>query len=288
MRIVVTGASGNLGTAVLRAAEAQMPEAELVALARRSPDRGDDLAAPERTEWVECDLRDGDLAPVLETADAVVHLAWAFHPAHQPEQTWQTNVVGTRRLLEAVALAGIPHLAVASSVAAYSPREDIQPVDESWPTDGSSDASYAREKAYVERMLDAFDAGQPSVTVTRMRPAFVFQPGAASEQRRIFAGRLAPTRLALAAATMALPLPTGLVMQAVHADDVGSAFVTAVRGRVGGAFNLAADDILDGPGLREVFGGRPVPVPAPLARAAVSGGFHAGCFPPIRASWTHC
>jgi len=279
MRLVVTGASGNLGTAVLRAAAAQLPDAEIVAVARRSPHRDADLVIPERTEWVECDLREDDLVPVLDSADAVVHLAWAFHPTHRPEQTWQTNVVGTRRLLSAAAHVQVPHLAVASSVAAYSPRRDAEPVDEQWPTDGSSDAPYAREKAYVERLLDGFAGLHPSVTVTRMRPAFVFQQSAASEQRRIFAGRLAPTRLALAAASVALPLPTGLLLQAVHADDVGSAFVAAVRLREGGAFNLTADDVLDGPGLQDVFGGRPVPVPAPLVRAAVAGGFRARVLP---------
>ena len=103
MRIVVTGASGNLGTALLRAAAADMPAADVIAVARRAPDREARLAMPARTEWVELNVADDDLAPVLDATDAVVHLAWAFHPAHQPEQTWQTNVIGTRRLLEAAA-----------------------------------------------------------------------------------------------------------------------------------------------------------------------------------------
>lgn len=280
MRIVVTGASGNLGTAVLRAAAAQLPDAEVVAVARRAPAAGAAaFEAPARTEWVERDLRDEELTPVLAGADAVVHLTWAFHPAHQPEQTWRTNVIGTRRLLDAVARAKVPQVAVASSVAAYSPRQSLAPIDEEWPTDGASDAPYAREKAYVERALDGFDAANPEVTVTRMRPAFVFQPTAASEQRRIFAGRLAPTRAALKAASLVLPLPSELALQAVHADDVGAAFVSAVARTAGGAFNLAADDVLDGAGLQEVFGGRPVRVPDPLARVAVAVGFRSRLLP---------
>ena len=279
MRVVVTGASGNLGTAVLRAAAREMPGAEVVAVARRAPAPDAQVVVPARTEWVERDVAEDDLTPLLESADAVVHLAWAFHPAHRPEQTWRTNVVGTRRVLDAAARVRVPHIAVASSVAAYSPRDGLDKIDETWPTDGSSAAPYAREKAYVERALDGFEGAHPDVAVTRMRPAFVFQPAAASEQRRIFAGRLAPTRLALGAASMAFPLPGGLVLQAVHADDVGAAFVAAVRNEVDGAFNLAADDVLDGPGLQTVFGGRPFPVPAPLARLAVSAGFRARLLP---------
>jgi len=280
MRIVVTGATGNIGTAVLRAAAEQLPDAEVVAVARRAPAPGTGGPdAPRRTEWVERDVRSDDLAPVLDSADAVVHLTWAFHPTHRPEQTWRTNAIGTRRLLDAVARARVPHVTVASSVAAYSPRQGLAPVDESWPTDGASDAPYAREKAYVERVLDGFDAANPEVTVTRMRPAFVFQHTAASEQRRIFAGRLAPTRAALKAAALVLPVPTGLALQAVHADDVGAAFVSAVANRVGGPFNLSADDVLDGGGLRDVFGGRPVGVPDQLARAAVATGFRSRLLP---------
>jgi nucleoside-diphosphate-sugar epimerase len=280
MRIVVTGASGNLGTAVLRAAAAQLPDAEVVAVARRSPAAGAEaIVTPSRTEWVERDLRNDELAPVLQGADAVVHLAWAFHPTHQPEQTWRTNAIGTRRLLDAAARAKVAHVAVASSVAAYSPRQSLSLIDEDWPTDGASAAPYAREKAYVERVLDGFDAANPEVTVTRMRPAFVFQPTAASEQRRIFAGRLAPTKAALKVASIVLPLPSNLALQAVHADDVGAAFVSAVVRTAGGAFNLAADDVLDGAGLQEVFGGQPVRIPDPLARVAVAAGFRSRLLP---------
>jgi len=272
VRITVTGASGNLGTAVLRAAAAELPDAEVVAVARRAPDADTGLAMPARTEWAERDLRFDDLTSVLDAADAVVHLAWAFHPAHRPDQTWQTNVVGTRRLLAASARVGVPHVAVASSVAAYSPRRNLDRVDERWPTDGTSAAPYAREKAYVERVLDGFAAENPTVTVTRMRPAFVFQQSAASEQRRIFAGHLAPTRAALRVAALALPVPTGLTLQAVHAEDVGGAFVAALGRQQGGAFNLAADDVLDRSGLGDVFGGHPLPVPAALVRVAVWSG----------------
>ena len=131
----------------------------------------------------------------------------------------------------------------------------------------------------MERALDAFESTHRDVAVTRMRPAFVFQPSAASEQRRIFAGRLLPTRLALGAASLALPLPNGLMLQAVHADDVGAAFISAIRQRAHGAFNLAADDVLDGPALQEVFGGRPIRVPAGVARLAVSAGFRSRLLP---------
>ena len=272
MRVVVTGATGNIGTAVLRALGREAPGADVVATARRVP-AGAGPETPSRTQWQARDLRTDDLDDLLAGADAVVHLAWAFHPAHEPEQTWRTNVVGTRRLLEAAGRSGVGHVVAASSVAAYSPRRDLDPIDEDWPTDGTSAAPYAREKAYVERLLDGFEGANPDVVVTRMRPAFVFQQPAASEQRRIFAGPLVPPRLAMRAASVLLPLPAGLALQAVHADDVATAVASAVLRRAGGAFNLAGDGVLGGDELQEVFGGRPVQVPTALARSVVAAGF---------------
>jgi nucleoside-diphosphate-sugar epimerase len=57
-------------------------------------------------EWFRADITSSDLSPVLAGADTVVHLAWAFQPSHEPATTWRVNVVGSDRVLEAVARAG--------------------------------------------------------------------------------------------------------------------------------------------------------------------------------------
>src|SRR5699024_8032552 len=103
-----------------------------------------------------------------------------------------------------------------------------------------------------------FELRAPQVRVVRMRPAFVFQPAASHEQRRLFAGPLLP-----AGALRALPvipdLP-GLALQAIHATDVAAAFRSAVVGDVRGAFNLAADPVLDARQLAELLGARVMPL----------------------------
>jgi hypothetical protein len=96
--------------------------------------------------------------------------------------TWQANAVGSARVFEAVSAAGVGVLVYASSVGAYSPGPGRR-VDESWPTHSVPAAAYGREKAYVERLLDAFEARHPDTRVVRLRPAFIFQREAASEQR---------------------------------------------------------------------------------------------------------
>jgi len=267
MRVVVVGASGNIGSASVH--ELAAAGHEVVGVARRPPLVEPAVAAVSPARWAGADVATTDLVPLFEGADVVVHLAWLFQPTHDPDLTWSTNAVGTRRVLDAVAAAGVPAVVVASSVAAYSPGPPGRRVDETWPTDGPAAAAYAREKAYVERLLDLHEAQHPERRVVRLRPAFVFQRAAATSQRRLFAGPLVPGRLLDPSLLGVLPVPRGLRLQTVHAADVGRAVAAAVGRPVSGAFNLAADEVLDRDALAEVFDARPVDVPPALVRRAV-------------------
>lgn len=277
MEIVVIGATGNLGSATVRELTAH-GEHRVRAVARRPPDRPDTDVGTSVT-WHAADVATDDLVPLLRGADAVVHLAWKFQPTHDPGETWETNVVGTRRVLDAVLAAGVPTVVVASSIAAYSPAGDTTPVDESWPTDGSSTAAYCREKAYNERMLEAFAAQHPDTRLVVLRPAFVFQRSAASEQRRIFGGALLRPQMVRRSLLPVLPLPRGLAFQAVHAGDVGRAVLAAVTRDVRGAFNLAGDGVLTRREVGEVMGARTFEVPATPISVAMGAAWHLRVLP---------
>ncbi|MFF6996788.1 SDR family oxidoreductase [Streptomyces sp. NPDC008313] len=266
-RIVVTGATGNVGTSVVRLL-AEDPRVESVlGMARRVPDW-----SPPKTTWSAVDLSSGgtDLAKRFEGASAVIHLAWAFQPTHDPAVTWRTNVLGSIRVFEAAAAARVPALVHASSVGAYSPGSKHRAVDESWPTHGWPDAAYTREKAYLERALDAFEHEHPWMRVVRMRPAFLFKRESASEQRRIFGGRFLPGPLLRPDQLPFLPDVPGLRVQALHSDDAAQAYRLAVTQDVRGAFNLAAEPPLDAEVLGELLDARPVRLPRTAARSAVA------------------
>lgn len=266
-RIVVTGATGNVGTSVVRLLSEDPEVGSVLGLARRIPDW-----SPPKTDWATVDLgsEQADLAGIFAGADAVVHLAWAFQPTHDPARTWRTNVLGGIRVFEAVAAAKVPTLVHASSVGAYSPGPKDHAVDESWPTHGWPDAAYCREKAYLERTLDTFDRAHPRVRVVRMRPAFLFKRESASEQRRIFGGRFLPGPLARPELLPVLPDIPGLRVQALHTDDAAAAYRLSVKSDVRGAFNLAADPPVDAGLLGEMLGARPVRLPRPAARSAIA------------------
>src|SRR6476646_6592960 len=107
--VAVTGASGHLGTALLRRLTA--PEAgvaEVRGLARRQPP---DVAPYSGVRWHLTDLggphSESTLAEFLEGVDAVVHLAWALQPGRRPDDLRRVNVDGTHRVVRAAAAAGV-------------------------------------------------------------------------------------------------------------------------------------------------------------------------------------
>ena len=265
MRVVITGATGNVGTSLLEAL-ANEPEVSSVAgIARRVPD----WKLP-KTTWVRADVANDDLVSHFRDADVVVHLAWIFQPTHDPVATWRNNAMGSIRVFDAVAAAGVPALIHASSVGAYSPGPVDEAVDETWPTHALPTAAYGREKSYVERVLDTFEQVHPHVRVVRLRPGFIFKRESASEQRRLFAGPLLPNSLIRPGLLPLVPDLPGLRFQALHTTDAASAYRLAIVGSARGAFNIAADPVLDAKTLGELLGARPVKLPARPLRQAVA------------------
>jgi nucleoside-diphosphate-sugar epimerase len=264
MKVVVLGATGNVGTSVIRALCGDPDVDHVVGVARRPG--GVDLAG---LEWARADIRSADLTELFRGADAVVHLAWLIQPSHRPDVLSSVNVAGSRRVFEAVREARVPALVYASSVGAYSPGPKTELVGENWPTTGISTSSYALHKATVERMLDDLEHAAPGTRVVRLRPALTFKRSAAAEIHRYFLGRIVPAAAAEPRFIPVVPDMARLRFQVVHTDDVGEAYRLAVTRGVRGAFNVAADPAVDSAALADLLGARRIPVPRRLARAAL-------------------
>jgi nucleoside-diphosphate-sugar epimerase len=285
MRVVITGASGNVGTAVLDRLRRSPSISHLTAVSRHPPSAdpsggpagqvGPDLSVP--VTWRTVDIGRDDMDEVLAGADALVHLAWRFHPTRDERQTWHDNVAGSIETFAAAARQGVGTLVYASSVGAYAPGPQTvggvdAAVDESWPTHSLPTAAYGRQKSYLERVLDHVEDTSP-MRIVRLRSAFVFQRAAAPEQRRIFAGPFVPGRLVASGLLPVIPYPRGLRIQVVAAADVAAAYEAALLRPVHGAFNIAATPVLAKEELGRLLQARLIDVPPGLVHHAVGTAF---------------
>src|SRR3954469_21615564 len=241
MRVVVVGASGNVGTSVLHALASDASVDSALGVARRLP-----ALSFRRTCGAAADIARDPREPLFSGADAVVHLAWLIQPSRKLDVTRATNVDGSARVFRAAGKAGARTLIYSSSVGAYSPGPKDRAVGESWPTGGIRTSFYSRHKAEVESVLDDFEQRHDAVRVVRIRPGLVFKRAAASEIRRLFAGPLLPSFLLHPRLIPVVPTTPRLRFQAVHSHDVGEAFRLALHAEVRGAFNLAAEPVIDG------------------------------------------
>lgn len=282
MRVVVTGATGNVGTTVVEHLLSVRDDVEVVGLARRVPTAAAEDAYAGRLTWAGLDLSDDACLPALRVAlrgaDAVVHLAWGFQPSHDPDYLESLGVGGTRRVLESATAERVPHLVHMSSVGAYSPRTDDLPVAESYPTHGIRSSMYSRHKAAAESLLDDHEAAVAAgrtegPVVARLRPGIVGQRDAGSALLRYGLPGLVPGR----AVTLlpVLPLDRSLLVPMVHAADVADAVGRVLEQRSTGAFNLAAPTPVTPADIASALGARHVHAPGRLLRAAVSASWQA-------------
>ena len=90
MRVAVVGATGNIGTSVLRALANEPAVESVLGLARRVP-----TASFPKTTFAAVDVATDDLMPHFRGAAAVVHLAWLVQPARDRETLRRVNVNGS-------------------------------------------------------------------------------------------------------------------------------------------------------------------------------------------------
>jgi nucleoside-diphosphate-sugar epimerase len=269
LTVAVTGPTGELGRAFLRALDRRRDVARVLGMARRPFDPA--ALGLRRTEYRQGDVLDrGALDALVEEADVLVHLAFIILGGHS--ETRRVNLVGSRNAFAAaVAAPRVKRLVYTSSVAAYGfHRDNPQPLTEDVPARGSERFYYSAQKAELEQALDDETVGSNLETYV-LRPCIVAGPDALMLIREL--PQVAAPGLVRRLIPPVLPDP-GVPLQLVHHDDVAAALVAATRGAGGGrggAFNLAGDGTITLGDLAAELGWRSVPVPQPLVAAAELG-----------------
>src|SRR3954465_5742233 len=116
MKVVVVGATGNVGTSVLHALAGDPNVSSIVGVARRLPA----MTFPG-VEWAQADIRSDDLVSLFRGADAVGNLAWLIQPSRDEAGLGAGNVDGSALLFRAAGETGVGALVSASAVVPYSP-----------------------------------------------------------------------------------------------------------------------------------------------------------------------
>ena len=289
LTVAVTGPTGDVGRAAVRALEARPEVGRIVGMARRPFDPAEH--GWERTEYRRGDILDRDSVDELVAgADIVVHLAFMIFGDH--EEAHRVNLSGSRNVFEAAAAAGATRLVYTSSVAAYGfDRGDRGWLTEDMPAAGSDRFYYSAHKAELERALDEALAGSATDAYV-LRPSIVAGADAPTLITMISTGNrlgaaLAPLRRGLERLPIVRPLlpDTGVPFQLVHHDDVAVAIANAVAGQGSpGVYNLAAPDELTTADLARELGWGTVPVPKP-AVAAVAAAIERAPLTPAIAEW---
>lgn len=292
LTVAVTGPTGTFGFGLMPLLQSDERVARVVGIARRPFD-------PAAYGWTKMDYRRGDvrdpevLQDAFRHADVVVHLAFLVTGAASGEAIRSINVEGTLNTFGAAAAAGARRFVYASSVAAYGFHSD-NPVGmtEDWPVRPAARLFYAKEKAELERLLQARAAQSTGPVLYMLRPSIVLGPHTVGG-KDLLPGPLARV-LAGWAGRLPLPLPLPvplpvlvptLPVQLVHEQDVGQALLQCVvAAGPPGAYNIAGDGIVTGADIAREFGMLPLPVPAGPAHFAARA-FAALPFLPPVAQW---
>jgi dihydroflavonol-4-reductase len=242
-RVLVTGATGFVGSAVVRALiGAGYPVRVLV---RASSPRSN-LAG------LEVEIVDGDICDADAVARATTGVRYVVHAAadyrlwvRDPGPMLRTNVAGTRTVMEAALRAGVERIVYTSSVATLALRADGVAADETAPlAETAAIGAYKRSKVIAERLVETMIARDAL-------PAVIVNPSTPIGPRDI---RPTPTgRIIVEAATGRMPALVDTGLNLVHVDDVAAGHVAALaRGKIGERYILGGENVLLADMLRDI------------------------------------
>ena len=233
MTTLVTGATGFIGSAVARALLARGERVRVFA----RPESARTNIADLDVELAEGDLRDPDsLASALVGVAALYHVAADYRLwSRRPEDIYESNVEGTRMLVQAALDAGVERIVYTSSVATLGLHADGRPSNEdSFATLREMTGHYKRSKFLAEAEVDRLirEEGAPIVIVNPSTP--------------IGPRDIKPTptgRMVLEAARGKMPAYVDTGLNLVHVDDVATGHLLAYdKGEIGERYILGGEN----------------------------------------------
>jgi len=232
-RVVVTGASGFVGSAVARAAVARGYDTRAVVRSTSPRANVTDIGC----EIVEGDMRDrAAMARAMEGAKYLFHVAADYRLwARDPGEIVRNNLEGTRATMQAALDAGIEKVVYTSSVATLKPIEGTSADETSRHDEQTVIGAYKLSKVVAERLVEKMIA-------ENALPATIVSPSTPIGPRDI---RPTPTgRIIVEAATGKIPAFVDTGLNLVHVDDVAEGhFLALEKGKIGERYILGGEDV---------------------------------------------
>jgi len=231
--VLVTGASGFVGSAVAR----RLREAGFAVRALVRPRSPTTHLAELGLDFVTGDLRDpGSLRDALAGVRYLFHVAADYRMwARNPQEMIDTNVAGTRALMQEAMRAGVERVVYTSSVATLAARTDGASADESMPLEEQrAIGTYKRSKVAAERAVEEL--------IAQGLPAVIVNPSTPIGPRDV---KPTPTgRIIVQAASGGMPAFVDTGLNLVHVDDVAQGHLRALeKGRIGENYILGGEDV---------------------------------------------
>lgn len=258
--ILVTGAGGYLGRQLVGKLAARLGAKQLDAVVatdvRETPRDGQHAGVT----YLKSDVRDDGLEDILRRyrVDTVVHLASIVTPGRKSDRAFEysVDVDGTRKVLEACVAAGVRHVIVSSSGAAYGYHPDNPPwLDESHAVRGNREFAYSWHKRLVEEMLADYRNRHPQLQQTIFRIGTILGDTVRNQITDLFEK---PRLIAIRGADSPFVF--------IWDQDVVGAMLMAIDSGKPGIYNLAGDGALTIQALAQRLG-KPVMSLPPSALA---------------------
>jgi len=184
--------------------------------------------------------------------DAVIHVGRMFTHEKTPQQRYNANVLGTKRLLDLSLKHGVGQVIIHSSyfvygASAYNPAL----LDEDAPLKATEVTQDLVDSVELESLANIYLWKHPQLNITILRPCNVLGPGVRNSMSILLSRPLAPVLVGFS------PL-----MQFLHVDDMAAAIMLAFDKNLPGIYNVAPDDYVPFQEAVMQCGCRRLPIPS--------------------------